>query len=246
MEVLMYILLATIIDSLLAFVGVFSLLMKEGSFEKLVFIFVSFAAGSLLGGAFFHLLEESIEKLEAFLSFQIFIIGFVCFFILERVLRWRHCHKKECKVHPFSYLILIGDGVHNFIDGFIIAVSFLIDIRLGIVTTLMIIFHEIPQELGDFAVLVYGGFEKRKALLLNFISQLTCIFGALCAYFYSSFFGNKIVFALPFAAGGFAYIATSDLIPELHREENMRKSTFSLMLFLFGILFMMLAKMYFE
>ncbi len=155
-------------------------------FEKLVFVLVSFAAGSLLGGAFFHLLEESIEKLETFLSFQIFIIGFVCFFILERVVRWRHCHKKECNVHPFSYLILIGDAVHNFIDGFIIAISFLIDIMLGIVTTLMVIFHEIPQELGDFAVLVYGGFEKKKGAFTKLYFTINLHFWcALCIFLLS-------------------------------------------------------------
>jgi len=243
--VLLYILLAAFIDSLLALVGALSLFLKKNVFEKLIFALVAFSAGALLSGAFFHMLAESLEKMPSMQAFAILFIGFCLFFIIERILHWHHCHEGLCRVHPVSWLILLGDGIHNFIDGAVIAASFMMGVPFGIITTLLIIAHEVPQELGDFAVLVYSGMGRTKALLFNFISQATCVAGALLTYFFfldSSF----VVFLLPFAAGGFIYIAASDLIPELHKEENLKRSILSFLLFLFGSGFMLAMKLLLE
>ncbi len=245
MDVLIWILIATFIDGLIAFIGVFSLWLKEKVLNKILLILVAFSAGGLLGGAFFHLLNESLENLSSYESFIYLIFGFSLFFLIERFLHWHHCHKGKCDVHTFTYLILFGDGIHNFIDGLVIGASFLISIPFGIITTLIIIGHEIPQELGDFGVLVYGGFKKIKALLYNFLSQLTCVLGGLFAYFFSQTLSLSTLL-LPFAAGGFIYIAASDLIPELHKEPNLRRSIISFTFFLLGITFMVLIKLFFE
>lgn len=161
---------------------------------------------------------------------------------MEKFLYWHHCHEGKCDVHPVSYLILFGDGIHNFIDGIIIAASFIVSIPFGIITTLLIIGHEIPQELGDFGVLVYSGFGKVKALLTNFISQLACILGGIIGYFLSTALKGIIPFILPFAAGGFIYISASDLVPELHKEPKIKKSLSSFAFFILGILIMLAIK----
>ena len=155
MALWLWVFIATFIDSLIALVGAFALFLSRKTFDYLIMVLVAFSAGALLAGAFFHLLAESLENFTTNSAFGLMLFGFVLFFFIERFLHWHHCHKRKCKVHPVSYLILFGDGVHNFIDGLVIGVSFLISIPFGIVTTLLIIGHEIPQELGDFAVLVY-------------------------------------------------------------------------------------------
>jgi len=206
-----------------------------------------YLAGALLSGAFFHLIPEALEKIPVTNVFAYLMIGFILFFLIERFLHWHHCHRygAKCKTHPVSYLILIGDGVHNFIDGIIIGVSFIVSIPFGIITTLLIIGHEIPQELGDFGVLVYGGFSKYKALVYNFISQLMAVLGGILGYLFSTRVEGVIPFILPFAAGGFIYIAASDLIPELHKEPKLNKSLISFGFFLVGIAFMFLLKFLF-
>jgi zinc and cadmium transporter len=214
--------------------------------KNLLLILVGLAAGGLMGGALFHLLPEALEKAEAMTVFLFVGVGFVTFFVLERVLFWRHCHEEDCDIHAFTYLTLVGDGIHNFIDGLTIAVSFLISIKLGLFATAAIMLHEIPQEIGDFGILVYGGFSKVKALLLNFFSACTAIIGALVGYFFAGYAGNLSVLLLPFAAGGFLYVASSDLIPELHKERNLRKSNISFFFFVFGMVIMWLAKVFLE
>lgn len=162
---------------------------------------------------------------------------------MERFLHWRHCHEEgACKTHAFTYLTLVGDGFHNFIDGMVIAASFMASFQLGVVTTLAIILHEIPQELSDFAILVYGGFTKKKALLFNFASALMAIIGALTGYFISDFVQGFSNFIMPLTAGGFIYIAMSDLIPEVHKESNQKRATLAFVAFLLGIVFMAAAK----
>jgi len=205
---------------------------------------IGFAAGGLIGGAFLHLLPEAIEKSEKSSNVFLFaIVGFILFFMLEKYLYWRHCHKGEkCDIHAFTYLNLIGDGIHNFIDGLVIGASFFVDIKIGIVTTMAIVLHEIPQELGDFGVLIYGGFAKSKALFYNFLSALTAIVGTIIGYYISNSVESIGIFLLPFAAGGFIYIAASDLIPELHRQKDLKKANISIIFFILGILFMYLIK----
>ena len=247
MHILLLIILVTFINGLIALVGIFSLWIKEKLLKKILICLVAFSAGALLSGALFHLTAESLEHLTPIAAFTYLLVGFIIFFLMERFLHWHHCHKHgRCDVHPVSYLVLFGDGIHNFIDGVVIAVSFIVGIPFGIITTLLIIGHEIPQELGDFGVLVYSGFSKVKALAYNFISQLTCVIGGIIGYFLSSSIKGIIPFILPFAAGGFIYIAASDLVPELHKEPEIKKSLCSFGFFVIGILFMLAIKFIFE
>jgi zinc and cadmium transporter len=238
LETLLLIVLATFVDGLVGLVGVLTLWLRDKSLRKILIILVAFSAGALLSGGLFHMLAESLEGLDAMAAFGYLLVGFISFFFIERVLHWRHCHKGKCDVHPFTHLILLGDGIHNFIDGVVIAASFMVGVPFGILTTLMIILHEIPQELGDFGVLVYGGFEKAKALGFNFLAQLTCIAGGVAGFFFLHS-PETIAFVLPFAAGGFIYIAASDLIPELHKEESLKRSMLSFVFFIIGILFLL-------
>ena len=245
MHILLWILVSTFIVSLLALIGIVSLAIKDKILNKILFILIGFSAGALMGGAFLHLLPEALEKADHIPMCLFVLIGFSLFFIIERFLKWHHCHKGICDVHTFTYMNLFGDGIHNFIDGMIIAASFLISIPFGIITTIAIMAHELPQEIGDFGVLVYGGFSKLKALFFNFLSALTAILGAIFGYFLSTLVEGVIPFLIPFAAGGFIYIAASDLIPELHKEPEIKKSMASFVFFIVGILFMWLIKIAF-
>jgi len=234
---------ASLAVSLVSLIGIFSLLLKDKLLEKILISLIGFSAGGLIGGAFLHLLPEALEQTESRIVFLYLILGFIAFFILEKYLHWRHCHEGKCKIHAFTYLNLIGDGIHNFTDGLVIGASFVVSIYFGVITTLMIIFHEIPQEIGDFGVLVYGGFGKLKALYYNFIIALTCVLGTLIGYFISATIKDFSSFLLPFTAGGFIYIAACDLIPELHKQPDLKKSAYSMVSFLCGILFILFARM---
>lgn len=241
MDTFFLIIIANFLVSLLAFVGVLTLLVKDEIFKKILFILVGLSAGALMGGAFLHLLPEAMEQSEDPQIFLYLLVGFALFFLIEKTLHWRHCHKDKCEVHTFAYMNLIGEAVHNFIDGLVIAASFVTNPFLGWATTLAVALHEIPQEIGDFGVLVYGGFEKRKALLLNFLVALTAILGGIFG-FYLTQCHNCTAFLLPFTAGGFLYIAASDLIPEIRKETNLKKSLTSFSIFVLGILLMYLLK----
>ncbi|MCM8783913.1 MAG: ZIP family metal transporter [Candidatus Omnitrophica bacterium] len=231
---------ASILVSLIAFIGIFGLLVKEKLLNKALLILVGFSAGGLIGGSFLHLLPEALEETkEANFVFLNVILGFIIFFILERYFRWRHCHKGgKCENHPFTYLNLLGDGIHNLGDGLVLGVSFFTDLKLGFVTTLAIILHEIPQELGDFGVLIFGGFSRTKALILNFISALSAVLGTALGFLFAAQISNFSQFLLPIAAGGFIYIASCDLIPELHRQPDIKEANFSMLFFILGIFLM--------
>ena len=162
------------------------------------------------------------------------VTGIFFFFVMEKFLYWRHCHDGKCPVHIFAYLNLIGDGIHNLTDG-MVAASFLVSYSLGFATTLAVIFHEIPQEIGDFSVLMYGGFGKKRALTYNFMSALTAVAGALIAYYLASYIQSVEQFLVPFAAGGFIYIAATDLMPELHKRTQAKESLIQLATILTGI-----------
>jgi len=238
------ILLATFIVSLISLIGIFFIGMKQDTLTKVIKYLVSFAVGGLLGGAFFHLLPESMETGNPSL-FVYVLSGIMTFFLIEKFLHWRHCHKGHCDAHTFTYMNIIGDGIHNFIDGMIIAASFGTDMRLGVVTTLAVAAHEIPQEIGDFGILVYGGFSKSKALLFNLLSALTAMVGAVIAYFsFSQIVWLKEVL-IPFTAGGFLYIALVDLIPELHKEAGKGNIALQFIAMIGGLLLMWLLKIYF-
>lgn len=242
MGILALIILATIVNSLISLVGIFTLWMKQKSIKKIIIFLVALSAGALLSGAFFHLIPESLEHLTPTTVFTFVLVGFILFFLMERLLYWHHCHEGKCDVHPVGYLILLGDGLHNLIDGIIIAISFLVSIPFGIITTIMILAHEIPQELGDFGVLVHSGYTKTKALIYNLLSQLACVLGGLIGYFLSTSIEGVIPLILPFAAGGFIYISASDLVPELHKEPKIKKSLSAFSFFILGVLIMLLIK----
>ena len=244
--VLEWILLSSFAISLIAFVGIVSLAVRDELLDKIVLLLVGFSAGALMGGAFLHLLPEAIEGSESLNVFILVLFGFSAFFVLEKFLYWRHCHDGKCNVHTFSYMILIGDAVHNFTDGLILAASFLTSFELGITTFVAVALHEVPQEIGDFGVLVYGGFDKAKALALNFLSALTVILGGVVGYFVSGAVEGFAPALLPFTAGGFIYIAASGLIPEIKHETNAKKSFAALAMFALGIALMYSLKLFFK
>ncbi|NVM52560.1 MAG: ZIP family metal transporter [Candidatus Helarchaeota archaeon] len=245
-----WILLATIIVSGIALIGVITIGVNEKFLQQIVIFLVGLSAGALIGGGFLHLLPEAVEKVgvEEISIFLMVIGGFFLFFMIEKILVVHHCHSVErehvCEFHAFKWLNLIGDGVHNFIDGLIIAAAFLTTPALGFATTVAVIFHEIPQEIGDFGVLVYGGFSKRKALYLNFLTALIAVIGGLIGYFMISTADLISPFLLAFAAGGFFYIAASDLIPELNKEYSVKKTTGIVLVFLGGIALMWLLTLF--
>jgi len=242
MHILILIIISTLFVSLLSLVGIFTLFLREKILDKILILLVSLSAGVLIGSAFLHLIPESLNKSPADNVFLFTLIGFIFFFLIEKILHWRHCHEGHCPVHMFAYLNLLGDSIHNLIDGLIIAASFIVSIPLGIITTLAVALHEIPQEIGDFGVLIYGGFKKGKALFFNFITAATAILGGILGYYLSSSIENLVTFLLPIAAGGFIYIAGSDLIPEIKKELDLKKSLLNFLFFIIGILIMFLFK----
>jgi zinc and cadmium transporter len=225
-------------------VAILFLFLKKELLSKIVLFLVSFSAGTMMGGAFLHLLPEAVEEIghSNLLLFATVLGSFTFFFFVEKVFHWRHCHKGYCEVHTFGYMNLLGDGVHNFIDGLVIAGAFLIDIKLGFVTTFAVALHEIPQEIGDFGVLIYAGFNKKKALLLNYFVALSVVVGGIIGYFISFYIQNIIPYLLPFAAGGFIYIAASDLMPKIREEQAFKRSIGSFFIFILGIILMFLLK----
>jgi len=238
---LIVILASVIVVSLLSLIGILFVGMKEAFMGRILMALVGFSSGSLIGAAFIDLLPEALEETGQVIFYYV-IVGIVFFFAMEKFLYWRHCHDGKCPIHIFAYLNIIGDAVHNFIDGTIIAASFLVSYPLGYATTLAVIFHEIPQELGDFGVLLYGGFGKRKALTYNFLSALAAVAGSLVTYYLASSVQGVEWFLVPFAAGGFIYIAATDLMPELHKKSSPRDSSFQLATILLGLFVMWLLK----
>jgi len=215
---------------------------KKEFLNKIVVFLVSLSAGSLMGGAFLHLLPEASEMIDINILFIVFLFSFSSFFLIEKILHWRHCHKAVCEVHPFGYMNLVGDSIHNFIDGLVIAGAFMVDFKLGMATTLAVAIHEIPQEIGDYGVLIYAGFKNKTALLLNYAVSLTVVLGGAVGYFAFQYLHDILPYLLPFAAGGFVYIAASDLMPEIKKEPSFKKSAISFLVFVIGILLMYLIK----
>jgi len=237
---LVLILAAVAIVSLVSFVGVFALFLHK-RLEKILTYLISFAAGALLGVAFLDLLPESLEIFPNNKALLIALFGIIMFFTIEAFLHWHHHHTHKHEephhIHSVGYLNLFADGLHNFIDGMVIAAGFLISPHLGVVTTIAAILHEVPQEFGDFSILIYSGFKKTKALFFNFLSALTAVAGALFVYFWGSMFDSLNNYLIPFAAGGFIYIAAVDLLPELrqHESKEIMQSILQLILIVLGI-----------
>ena len=238
MSIVLYTLISVLVISLLAFIGIISLAVNTKRLKTVLIYFISFSAGALFGDAFIHLLPEIVESYGFSLTVSLGVLGgIVIFFVLEKIIHWQHCHLPitEEHVHPFAYMNLIGDALHNFIDGIIIAASYVISIPAGLATTLAVALHEIPQEIGDFGVLLYSGFSRSKALVLNFISALAAVLGAVLALWATTAVEQIEMLLVPIAVGGFIYIAGSDLIPELHKETRLRRSIMQIIAFLLGI-----------
>jgi zinc and cadmium transporter len=214
-----WILSGGILMSAIALIGSVTLLLGEAVLDRVIMPLVAFAAGSLLAGAFFHMLPAALGRAPEASVFLWTLIGFALFFALEQFLHWHHCHRAyaDCK-KPLTYLILLGDGLHNFLGGLGVAAVFLIDVRLGIAAWLAAAAHEVPQELGDFGVLVHGGWKKATALVLNLLSGLAFLVGGLVAYAASG--RIDVGFLVPFAAGNFIYIGASDLVPEVNKHRD--------------------------
>ena len=239
-EIWLYSLVSVFIVSLISLVGIVTLGIKIDKLKTILIYFVSFSAGALLADAFLHLLPSVAGNgFPLTVSFGV-LAGIMLFFILEKIVCWQHCHIPITKdhVHTFAYMNIFGDALHNFIDGLIIASSYILSIPAGIATTLAVIFHEIPQEIGEFGLLIHGGFSKTKALLVNFLSALTAIIGAIVGIWLAGLVVGIENFLVPLAAGGFIYIAGSDLIPELHKETKVSKSIIQIISFLVGIVIM--------
>jgi zinc and cadmium transporter len=235
MSVFLWIFLSGLAMSAIALVGSVTLLLRQATLDKIVTPLVAFAAGSLLGGAFFHMLPAAAMGVEDLTwTFGWTMAGFTLFFALEQFLHWHHCHRAsaDCK-KPLTYLILLGDGLHNFLGGLGVASVFLVDVRLGITTWLAAAAHEVPQELGDFGVLIHGGWRRGPALLFNFLSGGAFLAGALVTYFVSM--AIDISFLVPFAAGNFIYIGASDLVPEVNKHRSVPTSVIHFVAFASGI-----------
>lgn len=236
-----YALISVFIVSLISLIGVFTLSIKKERLSKGLIYLVSIAAGTLFGGAFLHLLPEVIKENGFNLNISFLILGgIVLFFILEKIIHWHHHHSpiSSERVHPFSIMILIGDALHNFLDGLIIGATYLINIPAGIATTIAVALHEIPQEISDFGVLLHGGFSVPKALIFNFVSALFAVLGAIIALSLSGYVDNIGFIISSVAIGAFIYIAGSDLIPELHKHPKLGASILQLIAFILGILIM--------
>lgn len=240
---------STFLVSLLSFSGILFLAMRAKQLKQIIFVLVSFAVGALFGNTFFILIPESFTLIENTQMIGLLIVsGLILMFVLEKFIHWHHCHNvsHEHDEAPLGYISLVTDSLHNFTDGVLIAAAWMASPEVGIATTLAVIVHEIPQEISDFGVLLHAGFTKRKALFLNFVAACTAILGAVVTVFLGSVAENLIKFILPFAAGGFIYLAGSDLIPELHRESSVRKSLIQLAAILTGILLMFYISLHHE
>lgn len=242
--ILLYITLANILVSLISLSGFFLLaFLKEEKLNNILLFLVSLSAGALLGDVFIHILPEAVNKGNNDNLFLIVLFSMALFFIIEKVFHWRHCHEGRCEVHSFGYMNLLGDFIHNFIDGVLIASTFVVDIKLGVITTFAILLHELPQEMGDFAVLLYSGIKKDKVLLLNYLVSLSSVAGGIFGFYLTGLGGNIISILLPIAAGNFLYISTTDLIPEIKNEKNLKRSRIAFVWFLVGVLMMYALKM---
>lgn len=241
MYTLFYILIGTGIISLLSLIGISTFFLKV-KIEKITDLLVALSIGALIGGAFLHLIPEAVEQSEYSTVFLYVAFGFLLFFFVEKLFHWRHCHKENCKIHSYAYMSLFGDSIHNLIDGIIIAVSFITSYAVGVASVFAIAIHEIPQEIGDFGVLVHAGMSKKKALMFNFLTALTAVAGAIFGFFLFELIDISLIALLAVAAGGFIYVSASDLIPKLREERNFWRSLAHLAIIILGILIMYLLK----
>jgi zinc and cadmium transporter len=234
---------SVILVSLLSLVGILTLSLNRQRLQKMLIFLVAFAVGALFGDVFIHLLPESFEKIGMNLTTSLLVIGgFLMFFVLEKFIRWRHVGSAagEESIRPVVSMNIVGDAAHNLIDGMLIAASFMVSIPIGITTTLAIVLHEIPQEIGDFSILIHGGLSVRKALSFNLMASMMAVIGAVITLSIGERFENFASFLLPVTAGGFIYIAGPDLIPELQQEVKVSNSAWQFSAILLGVVIMAL------
>jgi len=232
---------SVILVSLISLLGIVLFPFHEKTLKKYLLYLVSFSTGGLLGDVFLHMIPEIAED-QSFLpqALSLILLGIVLSFIVEKFIHWRHCHDMECGEHilPVGIMNLFGDGVHNFIDGVLIAGSYLVSFPVGVATTIAVALHEIPQEISDFSILIYSGFKRKKALFFNLLSALAALLGAVIVLLWSNALPSIGKILLPLAAGNFVYIAGADLIPELHKEVGVTRSLIQLAAMILGILLM--------
>jgi zinc and cadmium transporter len=236
---------ASLLVSFSSLSGLFVLWIKPEKLQKIVPYLVALAVGVLLGDAFIHLIPDAVARQGSVSTVCLMtLLGVFVFFVLEKIVRWRHDHRVDFThsetnaIQPMAKMNLVGDAIHNFVDGVLIAGSFLTDPILGVTTAFAIIAHEIPQEIGDVGALIYGGFSPKQAVLYNFYCSLTVVVGAIFTLFLSQIAESSLVFLLPIAAGGFIYIATTDMMPALHEHSSLRNLFGQTAILASGILFM--------
>lgn len=231
--------------SSVSLLGVITLKWSSEKIKKINFALISLAAGSLIGDSFFHLLPESTEE-AGLTPWLALTIGLLAFFILEKIIHWRHCHvpTSDSHPHPLGTMNLVGDFLHNFMDGLVLANAFLVSPILGLTTAVAIFIHEIPQEISDFGILLHAGYSRIKAIRLNFLSSLSAILGAIIAIIFQTEWSTQNLLA--FTAGGFIYIATADLLPEMQKETTLKKSLIQLSWLIAGLAIMLIMKIILE
>jgi|CXWL01.1.fsa_nt_gi zinc and cadmium transporter len=233
--------IAVALVSLVSLVGVTTLAYNETLLKRAVFLLISLSAGALLGDAFIHILPEAFASADPLQVSLLVLAGVLSFFVLEKLFHWHHSHGDEefspehARIHPVGKLVIISDGVHNFVDGLAIGAAFLITPEVGIATTIAIALHEIPQEIGDFGLLIHAGFSRMKALLFNFASALTAFVGLAVAFFVGQTNDSLIVLITAFAAGNFIYIALADIVPELQKTQGIARAITQLLFIGIGI-----------
>jgi zinc and cadmium transporter len=238
-----YSLLSILLVSLAAFSGIIFFVLKFKIFKKLQTLLISFSIGTMLGGAFLHLIPESLEQPHSTLAPLMVIVSIVAFFVLEKYLHiLRHNHPHENEIKSFGPLNLLADGMHNFLDGILIAASYKIDINTGIIATAVVFAHELPQEIGDFAVLIQAGYSKKKALFFNFVSALSAFAGGILVLAFPGISEDFSQDILPLAAGGFIYIALADLVPEINIKQSILMSVFQVITLISGVVIMYLLR----
>lgn len=225
--------------------GVITLKWSTEKIKKINFGLISLAAGSLIGDSFFHLLPEATEE-ASLTPWLALTFGLLAFFVLEKIIHWRHCHvpTSDSHPHPLGTMNLVGDFLHNFIDGLVLANAFLVNPILGLTTAIAIFIHEIPQEISDFGVLLHAGYSRSRAIRLNFLSSLSAILGAILAIIFQAQWSTQSLLA--FTAGGFIYIATADLLPEMQKETTLKKSLIQLLWLTVGLIIMFTMKIILE
>ena len=233
--------LAVGVVSLISLIGLATLSMKQELVRKVLFLLVALAAGALLGDAVIHLIPEAFAEADVTTAALFVLAGILAFFLLEKYLHWHHSHGDEeyspehARIHPVGNLVIVSDGIHNLVDGLAIGAAFMVSPEIGIATTIAIALHEIPQEIGDFGLLMHAGFTRGKALLMNFLSALTAFVGLALAFALGEVSEAWVPLIAAFTAGMFIYIALADLVPELHKTTDGKRTFLQLAVIIIGI-----------